>query len=77
MTRRILGRSDFFEDGFCGICWKNGGLLWCFGGYLAVKSVGSVVCCAPILVVGGGFAGYFEGADEEEDGDGEEGDPAD
>ena len=29
------------------------------------------------LVVGGGFAGYFEGADEEEDGDGEEGDPAD
>ena len=29
------------------------------------------------LVVGGGFAGYFEGADEEEDGDGEEGDPTD
>ena len=28
------------------------------------------------LVVGGGFAAYFEGADEEEDGDGQEGDPA-
>jgi hypothetical protein len=150
----------FFEGGFCGICWKNGGLLWCFGGYLAVKSVGSVVCCvslfrerhtpgakAPVLfgqrgpsltaglarskcngksngknngkseiqgffaalrmtskggdddkgkdddngrttttadcemagdclVVGGGFAACFEGADEEEDGDGQEGDPA-
>ncbi len=28
------------------------------------------------LVVGGGFAAYFEGADEEEDGDGQESDPA-
>jgi hypothetical protein len=28
------------------------------------------------LVVGGGLAAYFEGADEKEDGDGQEGDPA-